>query len=109
MATDLVFYDDEVTLQLEADFLCRPRALRPLQRRRLRCAADVEPPGGFRDAALLAAHLSSERCDLRPGPSTTGEFDQPANSRGSLPHARQTPVSLSAGLEHLRVDFVPED
>src|SRR5262249_985941 len=42
--------------------------------------------------------------DLRPGTSTTGEFDQPSNSRGSLQHARQAPVSLAACLEHLRVD-----
>src|SRR5262249_62207595 len=42
--------------------------------------------------------------DLRAGTSTTGEFDQPSNSRGSLPHARQAPVSVAACLEHLRVD-----
>jgi len=42
--------------------------------------------------------------DLGAGTCVTGNFEQPADSRGSLAHPGKSPVSFSPTVEHLCID-----
>lgn len=45
--------------------------------------------------------------DLRPGGCVAADFQLATDSRGPLPHACQSPVSVAPGGEHLSIDSAP--
>ena len=58
----------------------------------------------IRERALERQRSWDRQLDLRPDVWSAGDFEQPADSRRSFPHARQAPVALTPGIEYLGIN-----